>query len=142
MGHVTYLAEAASYGDVLVVGVNSDASVRSLKGPSRPVITQADRAAILAALACVDAVVIFEDGTPHRLLESLRPDVLVKGGTYAASEVVGREVVEAYGGEIRLTRVVDGISTTRIVDSIGGRDAGSSPCSLPANENRRWREAG
>ncbi len=142
VGHVTYLAEAASYGDVLVVGVNSDASVRKLKGPSRPVITEMDRAALLAALACVDGVIIFEDSTPHRLLETLRPDVLVKGGTYAPSEVVGREVVEAYGGEIRLTRVVDGISTTRIVDSIGGRASAQGVLPLSVEEDHRWREAG
>jgi D-beta-D-heptose 7-phosphate kinase / D-beta-D-heptose 1-phosphate adenosyltransferase len=73
---------------------------------------------MLAALACVDAVVVFDDATPHRLLEALRPNVLVKGGTYAPHEVVGREVVEAYGGEIRVTSVVDGISTTRIVESL------------------------
>ena len=133
VGHVTYLAEAASYGDVLVVGVNSDASVRNLKGATRPVITQTDRAAMLAALACVDGVVVFEDNTPHRMLEALRPDVLVKGGTYAPSEVVGREVVEAYGGEIRVTSVVEGISTTRLVDSIG---AATSRPVLPLSVER------
>ena len=133
VGHVTYLAEAASYGDVLVVGVNSDASVRKLKGPTRPVITETDRAAMLAALACVDGVVVFEDSTPHRLLEALRPDVLVKGGTYAPSEVVGREVVEAYGGEIRVTSVVEGISTTRIVDSIGAAQSRGVSCRCTAD---------
>lgn len=146
VGHVTYLAEAAAQGDVLVVGVNSDASVRKLKGPSRPVISQSDRAALLAALACVDAVIVFEESTPHRLLELLRPDVLVKGGTYAPHEVVGREVVEAYGGEIRVTGVVDGISTTRIVESIGGRDCAPSVVPFPPEGNDRgeedsWRNA-
>ena len=131
VGHVTYLAEAASYGDVLVVGVNSDASVRQLKGPSRPVIGEFDRAALLTALACVDGVVIFEESTPHRLLRALRPDVLVKGGTYAPHEVVGREVVEAYGGEIRVTGIVEGISTTRIVESVRRLGASQQVLSLP-----------
>ncbi len=131
VGHVTYLAEAAAHGDVLVVGVNSDASVRRLKGPSRPVISQSDRAALLAALACVDGVVVFDDDTPHRMLELLRPDVLVKGGTYATHEVVGREVVEAYGGEIRVTGVVDGISTTKIVASLGRKDVSQETLPLP-----------
>ncbi len=131
VGHVTYLAEAAAHGDVLVVGVNSDASVRRLKGPSRPVIGESDRAALLAALACVDGVVVFDDDTPHRMLEQLRPDVLVKGGTYATHEVVGREVVEAYGGEIRVTGVVDGISTTKIVDSLGRKDVAHPTLALP-----------
>ena len=147
VGHVTYLAEAAAHGDVLVVGVNSDESVRQLKGPSRPVIGQSDRAALLAALACVDGVVVFEDSTPHRMLELLRPDVLVKGGTYAPHEVVGREVVEAYGGEIRVTGVVDGISTTKIVDSIGAPADSQELLPLPVDdaprdEEDRWREAG
>ncbi len=147
VGHVTYLAEAAAAGDVLVVGVNSDASVSRLKGPQRPVIGQQDRAALLAALACVDAVVIFDEPTPHRLLELLRPDVLVKGGTYAPHEVVGREVVEAYGGEIRVTGVVEGISTTRIVDTIhrsgAEQDAVSfAPQGQPSKESNRWRDAG
>ncbi|MCO6458115.1 MAG: D-glycero-beta-D-manno-heptose 1-phosphate adenylyltransferase [Pirellulaceae bacterium] len=121
VGHVSYLAEAAALGQVLVVAINSDAGVRKLKGPGRPVIGQADRAAMLAALACVDYVVVFDEDTPHRLLETLRPDVLVKGGTYAAEQVVGREVVAAYGGQVRVTGVVDGISTTRIVNSLRGR---------------------
>jgi len=146
VGHVTYLAEAASYGDVLVVGVNSDASVRELKGPRRPVITQQDRASLLAALACVDAVIVFDESTPHRLLETLRPDVLVKGGTYAPHEVVGREVVESYGGEIRVTGAVDGISTTRIFDSITApaqthRVRPMLPDETSDEHQGRWREA-
>ncbi len=106
-------------GDVLVVGVNSDASVRSLKGPGRPVISEigSRRDAGGAGLRrCGRRVRRLP--RPHRLLEALRPNVLVKGGTYAPHEVVGREVVEAYGGEIRVTSVVDGISTTRIVESL------------------------
>lgn len=118
VGHVTYLAEAASLGDMLIVGVNSDQSVRNLKGPQRPVIREQDRAAMLGALACVGAVVIFDDPTPCRLLEALRPDVLVKGGTYAPDEVVGREIVQSYGGKIAVTSLIDGVSTTRIIASL------------------------
>ena len=142
VGHVTYLAEAAAFGDVLVVGVNSDASVRRLKGPSRPVISESDRAAMLAALACVEAVVIFDEDTPHRLLEALRPDVLVKGGTYAPSEVVGREIVEAYGGEIRVTSVVDGISTTQIVQSLVDQRSAKEVIPLSTVWKGRMRAAG
>lgn len=120
VGHVSYLAEAAALGDVLIVGVNSDSSVRRIKGPQRPVIREGDRAEMLAALACVDYVLVFDDETPHRLLEALRPDVLVKGGTYLPQEVVGREVVERYGGRVCVTGAIDGISTTQIVRSIAG----------------------
>ena len=118
VGHVSYLAEAASLGDVLVVAVNSDASVHRLKGPLRPVIGESDRAAMLAALACVRYVVVFDDETPRRLLESIRPDVLVKGGTYTIEQVVGHEIVEAYGGAVCVTGMVDGISTSNILASL------------------------
>ena len=115
VGHVSYLEEASRYGDVLVVAVNSDASVQRLKGPSRPIINANDRARMLASLACVDFVTVFDEPTPQTLLELLRPDVLVKGGTYRIEEVVGHEIVTAYGGEVRVTNVVDGVSTTKIV---------------------------
>ncbi len=118
VGHVSYLAEAAALGDLLIVGVNSDASVRKLKGPQRPVIQEQDRAAMLAALAAVAFVVVFDDDTPCDLLRSIRPDVLVKGGTYTTDQVVGHEIVTAYGGKVCVTSVVDGISTTRIVESL------------------------
>ena len=103
---------------MLVVGVNSDAGVRRLKGPTRPVINEQDRAAMLAAMAAVDYVVVFDEDTPHRMLHALRPDVLVKGGTYAPQEVVGHEIVTAYGGRVCLAGVVDGISTTNILASL------------------------
>lgn len=119
VGHVSYLQEAKALGAVLVVGVNSDESVRRLKGPSRPVIQSTDRAALLAALSCVDYVVVFDEDTPRELLHALKPDVLVKGGTYRPDEVVGHEIVQAYGGEVRVTGVVDGISTTKILSSLG-----------------------
>lgn len=120
VGHTTYLAEAQALGDVLVVGVNSDASVRRLKGATRPVIGQNDRAAMLAALAVVDYVLIFDDDTPHEILRRLQPDVLVKGGTYTPEQVVGHEVVTAYGGRVCVAGLVDGVSTTNILKSVGG----------------------
>ena len=119
VGHVTYLEEAATLGDVLVVAVNSDASVRRLeKGPERPIVPEADRAAMPAALGCVDHVLIFDEATPHRLLEAIRPDVLVKGGTYAVEQVVGREIVERYGGRVCVTGMQPGVSTTKLVAEI------------------------
>jgi D-beta-D-heptose 7-phosphate kinase/D-beta-D-heptose 1-phosphate adenosyltransferase len=121
VGHASYLEEAATHGDVLIVAINSDDSVRRLKGSERPVIKQHERAAMLAALGCVDHVLIFDDDTPHRLLSEIRPDVLVKGGTYTMDEVVGREVVEAYGGRVCLAGYVPGVSTTEIVKSVRQR---------------------
>jgi D-beta-D-heptose 7-phosphate kinase/D-beta-D-heptose 1-phosphate adenosyltransferase len=118
VGHVSYLQEAARMGDILIVAINSDHGVTRLKGPNRPVIHQHDRAAMLAALECVDYVLVFEEDTPHRLLEAIRPDILVKGGTYTPEEVVGHEVVQSYGGQICLTGVVEGVSTTKIVASL------------------------
>jgi D-beta-D-heptose 7-phosphate kinase/D-beta-D-heptose 1-phosphate adenosyltransferase len=100
------------------VAINSDRGVRALKGPDRPVIGQSDRAALLAALSCVDGVLIFDEPTPLTLLERIRPDVLVKGGTYTADEVVGRELVEGYGGRIAVTNKVEGVSTSNILASL------------------------
>ncbi len=127
VGHVTYLQEAADLGDRLIVAVNSDAGVRRLKGPTRPVISETDRAAMLAALWAVDYVVIFDEDTPHELLRQLRPDVLVKGGTYTPEQVVGHEVVEAYGGRVCVTGVIDGVSTTAIVSSLAKRHGLQGP---------------
>ena len=103
-------------GDVLVVAVNSDAVVRRLKGPERPIVGQRDRAAMLGALSCVDHVLVFEEDTPHRVLERLRPDMLVKGGT--TKTVVGKEVVARYGGSVRILAAVPDASTTSIVSRI------------------------
>ena len=119
VGHVTNLQDAAKLGDVLVVAVNSDASVRSLKGPSRPVIGEHDRAAMLAALGYVSYVTIFDDATPLELLHLVRPDVLTKGGQYKPEEIVGYELVTSYGGQVCVTGMVDGISTSQIVKSLG-----------------------
>lgn len=146
VGHVTYLAEAAALGDVLAVGVNSDQSVRRLKGEGRPVIGASDRAAMLASLACVRYVVVFDDDTPRRLLEAVRPDVLVKGGTYKPEEVVGHEIVTAYGGQVCVTSVVEGISTTNILASVGRDNTTSSaaatgPATPPGDRSPSWRRA-
>jgi D-beta-D-heptose 7-phosphate kinase / D-beta-D-heptose 1-phosphate adenosyltransferase len=119
VGHVTNLAECSRQGDILVVAINSDNSVRKLKGPQRPVIGQSDRAAMLAALDCVNYVLIFDEDTPHNILHTIQPNVLVKGGTYTTEQVVGHEVVTAYGGKVHVTSVVEGISTTAILESLG-----------------------
>ncbi|MRR33818.1 D-glycero-beta-D-manno-heptose-7-phosphate kinase [bacterium] len=118
VGHVKYLQKARTYGDLLILGLNSDASVRRLKGEKRPLIGQSERAHILAALDCVDYVIIFDEDTPIRLLEALRPHVLVKGGDYTPDRVVGKDLVESYGGRIELVEFVDGKSTTNIIDKI------------------------
>lgn len=114
VGHVKYLQEAKSYGDILIVGLNSDSSVRELKGPTRPVNTEADRAYILAALESVDYVVVFSEETPHNLIKSIAPDILVKGGDYAGKVVVGAE----FARELRLVQFVDGKSTTATIARI------------------------
>jgi D-beta-D-heptose 7-phosphate kinase / D-beta-D-heptose 1-phosphate adenosyltransferase len=124
VGHVTYLQQAAREGNCLVVALNSDASIRELgKGEDRPVFGQDQRAMMLAALEAVDYVVVFEEATPHRVLEVVRPDLLVKGGTYAPEEIVGKELVESYGGQVKALQLVHGISTTDILKLIRGEDA-------------------
>jgi D-beta-D-heptose 7-phosphate kinase/D-beta-D-heptose 1-phosphate adenosyltransferase len=117
-GHVKYLQKARSLGDLLVMGLNSDASVRRLKGEKRPLIGEDERAHILAALDCIDYVVLFDQDTPLELITILKPHILVKGGDYTAEAVVGREVVEAYGGRVELVPFVDGKSTTNIIERI------------------------
>ncbi|HEY6872624.1 MAG TPA: D-glycero-beta-D-manno-heptose-7-phosphate kinase [Geobacteraceae bacterium] len=118
VGHVKYLQKARSMGDLLVLGLNSDASVRRLKGDTRPLIGEQERAQLLAALDCVDYVVIFDEDTPLRLIETLRPQVLVKGGDYTPEGVVGKDLVESYGGRVELVEFVDGKSTTNIIEKI------------------------
>ncbi|MEI8356684.1 MAG: D-glycero-beta-D-manno-heptose 1-phosphate adenylyltransferase, partial [Deltaproteobacteria bacterium] len=117
-GHVKYLQKARTYGDLLVLGLNSDASVQRLKGEKRPLIGQKERAHILAALDCVDYVVIFDEDTPLRLLHAIKPTVLVKGADYTPDQVVGRELLESYGGRVELVEFVDGKSTTNIIEKI------------------------
>jgi D-beta-D-heptose 7-phosphate kinase/D-beta-D-heptose 1-phosphate adenosyltransferase len=118
VGHVKYLQKARRLGDLLVLGLNSDDSIRRLKGPNRPLIGEQERAHILAALSCVDFVVLFDEDTPLDLIRMLRPDILVKGGDYTPETVVGREIVESYGGRIALIDLVDGRSTTNIIERI------------------------
>jgi rfaE bifunctional protein nucleotidyltransferase chain/domain len=119
IGHTRYLESARGLGDLLVVGVNSDASVRALnKGPGRPIVPEAQRAEVLAALGCVDYVVIFDEPDPERLIADLQPDVLVKGGDWALDRIVGREIVEARGGAVRTIPLVQGISTTTLLKKI------------------------
>src|SRR5204862_4341005 len=115
VGHLRYLQQARALGDALVVGVNSDRSVRANKGPSRPVTPQDERAEILAALDCVDVVVIFDEETPHELIAALQPDVLVKGADWAAAAIVGSDMVEARGGRVVRVPIEAGHSTSAIL---------------------------
>jgi rfaE bifunctional protein nucleotidyltransferase chain/domain len=115
-GHIRYLQAARAEGDVLVVGVNSDRSVRANKGPSRPVMPEAERAEVLAALACVDAVAIFDEETPAAIITRIQPDVLVKGADWAADAIVGRDTVEARGGKVVRVPVEAGWSTSAIIE--------------------------
>ena len=116
VGHVRYLAEARALGDALVVAINSDASVRELKGAGRPLMKQNERAEILAALRSTSYVTVFDDLSPRKLISALLPDVLVKGGDYALGEIHGREEVEAAGGRVLSLPFVEGVSTSEIID--------------------------
>src|SRR5262249_44510608 len=111
-GHLRYLTQARALGDILIVGVNSDRSVRENKGPSRPMTPEGERAEIIAALDAVDAAVVFDEATPHELIAALQPDVLVKGADWARDAIVGRDVVEARGGRVVRFAVEPGHSTT------------------------------
>jgi rfaE bifunctional protein nucleotidyltransferase chain/domain len=118
-GHVDYLEEARSLGDALLVAVNTDASVRRLgKGPARPLNPEHDRARVLAALAAVDRVVLFDEDTPWQILTELQPDVLVKGGDYRETDVVGRDVILARGGAVKVLPFREGYSTTRLLERL------------------------
>ena len=118
VGHLRYLQQARALGDTLIVGLNSDRSVRANKGPSRPITPEDERAEILAALGCVDAVVIFDDETPYALIASLQPDVLVKGADWATDAIVGRDVVEARGGRVVRVPIEAGHSTSALLARI------------------------
>lgn len=115
-GHVDYLSKARDLGDMLIVGLNSDASVRRLKGEHRPVSNQQSRAMVMAAFAFVDYVVIFDDDTPARLIEAIKPDILVKGGDYNRSNIVGADFVESHGGKVTTIPLVEGESTTNLIN--------------------------
>ena len=119
VGHTRYLQAAKDLGDLLVVAVNSDASVRSLnKASDRPIVLEAQRAEVVAALGCVDYVVLFNEPDPHSLIAALQPDVLVKGGDWAVERIVGREIVEARGGMVRTIPLVPDVSTTSLIQRI------------------------
>ena len=116
VGHVRYLAEAKKLGDFLIVGINSDESVKRLKGPTRPIQNQQDRAEILKALEAVDETVIFTEDTPENLIKSIRPDILVKGGDWSVDQIVGGPFVQSYGGQVCSLTFIDGKSTTKIIE--------------------------
>jgi len=117
-GHVRYLADARAHGDALIVAVNSDRSVRAIKGPSRPINPEADRAEVLAALAVVDAVVIFDEDDPHAIVSAIQPDILVKGADWSADRIIGRDVVESRGGRVIRIDFAPGFSTTAMIEKI------------------------
>lgn len=117
-GHIRYLESARALGDALIVAVNSDASVRAIKGPSRPINPDNERAELIAALSCVDAVLIFDDETPARIIELIQPDVLVKGADWAANAIVGRETVERGGGRVERVKVEAGHSSSAIIEKV------------------------
>ena len=117
-GHVRYLQEARALGNALIVGVNSDRSVRAIKGAGRPINPEDERAEVLLALACVDAAVIFDEDTPHDLISRILPDVLVKGADWGANAIVGRDVVEARGGRVVRIRLAEGHSTTELIRKV------------------------
>jgi D-beta-D-heptose 7-phosphate kinase/D-beta-D-heptose 1-phosphate adenosyltransferase len=118
VGHVTLLEECHRFGSKLVLGLNSDASVSRLKGPTRPVVSERERARVMSALAAVDAVVLFEEDTPLELIRAVRPDVLVKGGDYSIETVVGHQDVLAAGGRVEIVPIVEGFSTTSLVKKL------------------------
>jgi D-beta-D-heptose 7-phosphate kinase/D-beta-D-heptose 1-phosphate adenosyltransferase len=117
-GHITYLNQAKAQGDILIVGLNSDSSVRRLKGPNRPINTLEDRAQVLAALSCVDHIVAFDGSTPHELIRQIRPDVFIKGGDYTRETLPEAQLVEALGGEVRILPYLQDRSTTVIIEKI------------------------
>jgi D-beta-D-heptose 7-phosphate kinase/D-beta-D-heptose 1-phosphate adenosyltransferase len=118
VGHLRYLQHARGLGDALIVGVNSDRSVRAIKEPGRPITSEAERAEVLEALACVDGVVIFDEDTPRDLIAAIQPDVLVKGADWAEDAIVGRDIVEARGGRVIRMAIEPGQSTSAIIDAI------------------------
>ena len=118
-GHIRYLRDARALGDLLIVGLNSDRSVKALaKGPNRPINPEAERVEVLSALASVDAVVIFDEDTPHAIISALQPDILVKGADWGENAIVGRDIVEAHGGRVARIALAEGYSTTKIIGRI------------------------
>jgi D-beta-D-heptose 7-phosphate kinase/D-beta-D-heptose 1-phosphate adenosyltransferase len=121
IGHITVLEQARRFGDRLIVAINSDASVSALKGPTRPIVGECERARVLAALASVDAVVVFDEPTPLELIVAVRPNVIVKGGDYVPETVVGASEVLSWGGQVKLVPIVEGFSTTRLIEKGAGK---------------------
>lgn len=119
-GHLDQLARAAGHGNMLIVGLNTDASVKRLKGPERPVTAEQDRLFQVASLLCVDAVTLFDEDTPGELIKAVKPDVLVKGGDYTIDRIVGADFVQSYGGRVEIIPFVEDYSTTSIIDRIKG----------------------
>ena len=117
-GHVDYLAQAASFGDKLIIGLNTDSSVKRLKGENRPIINQESRAILLASLCFVDAVIFFEEDTPYQLIKEIQPDVLIKGADYQIEKIVGYDIVTAKGGEVKTIDLVPNCSTSAIIEKI------------------------
>jgi D-beta-D-heptose 7-phosphate kinase/D-beta-D-heptose 1-phosphate adenosyltransferase len=118
IGHLRYLQRSRRCGDRLVVGINSDRSVKKIKGPPRPLLPQAERAELLAALSCVDYVTIFDESDPLAVITALRPDVLIKGSDWGKNEIIGRDVVERRGGQVRRVPLIKGVSTTKLIEKI------------------------
>jgi D-beta-D-heptose 7-phosphate kinase/D-beta-D-heptose 1-phosphate adenosyltransferase len=121
-GHVRYLRDARALGDALIVGVNSDRSVRANKGPARPITPEGERAELLGSLRSVDAVTVFDEDTPQVLITAVQPDVLVKGNDWAPDGIVGRDVVEARGGQVVRVSLAEGFSSTRLIERVRGAD--------------------
>lgn len=120
-GHVRYLQQARALGDVLIVALNSDRSVRELKGEKRPILTEAERSEVMAALGCVDFVTVFDEPTPREIISALLPDILVKGGDWGIDTIIGREEVEAAGGKVMSLAFVEGCSTSDVIERIAQR---------------------
>lgn len=118
LGHIEYLAKAKELGHILIVGLNSDKSVRDLKGDSRPINNQSARATILAALSFIDIVIVFDEETPEKLIKMIKPDVLVKGGDYNPENIIGYDIVKEYGGDVITIHMTDGYSTTNIIKEL------------------------
>ena len=118
VGHVSYLRKAKACGDVLIVGLNRDSSVRRIKGSKRPIVGERDRARVLSELECIDYIVFFAEDTPRKVIEVLRPDVLIKGSDWSMNKIVGKDVLDKYGGTVKRIRLVKGKSTTSIIKKI------------------------
>ncbi len=118
VGHIRYLKEAKGYGDILIVAVNSDSSVKSIKGDKRPIVSQSERAEVVSALEMVDYVTMFDEDTPYNIIKKLQPDVLIKGSDWTIDKIVGRDIVEARGGKVIAIPFIEGASTTGIVERV------------------------